>query len=87
VLDALLSNVEAEAIAGGRVTLVGAGPGDAELLTIKAMRALQQADVILYDDLVSDEVLALARREARRMMVGKRGGRESCRQEDINGMI
>lgn len=72
---------------GGRVTLVGAGPGDAELLTLKAMRALQSADVILFDDLVSDEVLELARREARRMMVGKRGGRASCRQDDINALM
>lgn len=70
--------------AGGRVTLVGAGPGDAELLTLKAVRALQAADVILFDDLVSDDILELARREAKRMLVGKRGGRESCRQEDIN---
>ncbi len=68
----------------GRVTLVGAGPGDADYLTIKALRALQAADVILFDDLVSDEVLELARREAKRILVGKRGGRESCRQEDIN---
>ncbi|MGN7738058.1 siroheme synthase CysG [Ensifer sp. 22564] len=68
----------------GRVTLVGAGPGDAELLTLKAVRALQAADVILFDDLVSGEVLELARREAKRMLVGKRGGRESCKQEDIN---
>jgi uroporphyrin-III C-methyltransferase/precorrin-2 dehydrogenase/sirohydrochlorin ferrochelatase len=68
----------------GRVTLVGAGPGDAEYLTLKAVRALQSADVILFDDLVSAEVLELARREAKRMLVGKRGGRESCRQEDIN---
>ncbi|MCW0233761.1 MAG: siroheme synthase CysG [Ferrovibrio sp.] len=72
---------------GGHVTLVGAGPGDAELLTLKAMRALQAADVILFDDLVSDEVLELARREAKRMMVGKRGGRASCRQEDINALM
>lgn len=71
----------------GRVTLVGAGPGSAEYLTLKAVRALQGADVILFDDLVSDEVLELARREARRMLVGKRGGRESCRQEDINDMM
>jgi len=71
----------------GRVTLVGAGPGCAEYLTLKAVRALQGADVILFDDLVSDEVLELARREARRMLVGKRGGRESCRQEDINDMM
>ncbi|OHV76870.1 siroheme synthase CysG [Rhizobium sp. LCM 4573] len=71
----------------GRVTLVGAGAGDAELLTLKAVRALQAADIILFDDLVSDEVLELARREAKRMLVGKRGGRESCRQEDINAMM
>ena len=69
---------------GGRVTLVGAGPGDADLLTIKAVRALQSADIILFDNLVSSEVLELARREAKRMLVGKRAGRDSCRQEDIN---
>ncbi|WP_119677702.1 siroheme synthase CysG [Indioceanicola profundi] len=72
---------------GGRVTLVGAGPGDAELLTLKAVRALQSADVILFDDLVSAEVLELARREAKRMVVGKRGGRESCSQADINALM
>ncbi len=71
----------------GQVTLVGAGPGDAEFLTLKAVRALQSADIILHDNLVSDEVLELARREAKRMLVGKRGGRESCRQEDINEMM
>ncbi|MDO1584194.1 siroheme synthase CysG [Rhizobium oryzicola] len=71
----------------GRVTLVGAGPGDAELLTLKAVRALQAADVILFDDLVSGDVLELARREAKRMLVGKRGGRESCKQEDINATM
>lgn len=71
----------------GRVTLVGAGPGDAELLTIKAVRAMQAADVILYDDLVSDAVLELARREAKRILVGKRGHRESCAQEDINDLM
>lgn len=72
---------------GGRVTLVGAGPGDAELLTMKAVRALQAADVILFDDLVSDDVLELARREAKRMLVGKRGKRASCRQDDINDLV
>lgn len=71
----------------GKVTLVGAGPGDAELLTLKAVRALQAADVILFDDLVSNDVLELARREAKRMLVGKRGGRESCKQEDINSTM
>lgn len=73
--------------AGGRVTLVGAGPGDPGLLTLNALRALQSADVILFDALVSDEVLELARREARRLLVGKRGGRDSCRQEDINDLM
>ncbi|WP_430397978.1 siroheme synthase CysG [Ferrovibrio sp.] len=71
----------------GEVALVGAGPGDAELLTLKAMRALQAADVILFDDLVSDDVLELARREAKRMMVGKRGKRASCKQGDINALM
>ncbi len=74
-------------VSEGRVTLVGAGPGNPELLTLKAVRALQAADVILFDDLVSDEVLELARREAKRMMVGKRGRRESCSQKDINALM
>lgn len=81
-----LPNVEA-CSTSGHVTLVGAGPGDPDLLTIKAMRALQNADVVLFDALVSDEILELARREARRMPVGKRGGRTSCRQEDINRLM
>lgn len=71
----------------GHVTLVGAGPGDAELLTLKALRALQSADVILYDDLVSPEVLDFARREARRMLVGKTGHGPSCKQGDINALM
>ncbi|MCW5718161.1 MAG: siroheme synthase CysG [Bauldia sp.] len=71
----------------GRVTLVGAGPGDAAQLTLQALRALQSADVILYDDLVTPEVLELARREAKRIAVGKRGGGRSCRQDDINALL
>ena len=73
----------------GRVTLVGAGAGtgDPDLLTIKALRALQNADVILFDDLVSDEILQLARKEAKRMLMGKRGGQRSCRQSDINSTM
>ncbi|CAH1653782.1 Siroheme synthase / Precorrin-2 oxidase [Hyphomicrobiales bacterium] len=78
---------DATAKTTGRVTFVGAGPGDAELLTLKAVRALQAADAILFDDLVSDEVLELARREAKHILVGKRGGRPSCKQDDINGMM
>ena len=60
----------------GKITLVGAGPGDAELLTLKAVRALQSADVILHDDGVSDEVLELARREATLMSLSKGQGRD-----------
>ncbi len=71
----------------GQVTLVGAGPGDPELLTLKAIRTLQSADVVLFDALVSDEVLAFARAEAKKILVGKRGGRPSCRQEDINEIM
>lgn len=71
----------------GRVTLVGAGPGDPELLTLKAVRALQSATVILYDDLVGPEILELARREAKRVAVGKTGRGPSCRQSDINSKM
>src|SRR6185436_18617163 len=71
----------------GSVVLVGAGPGDPELLTLKALRALQSADVILYDRLVRREILELARREAKRMLVGKAGGGASCRQDDINRLM
>jgi len=71
----------------GSVALVGAGPGDAELLTLRAVRALQTADVILFDDLVSDEVLDFARREARKMLVGKTGFGPSCKQDDINALM
>lgn len=75
--DALFAGLErAEAAAGaGSVAFVGAGPGDPELVTLKAVRLLQSADVILYDDLVDPRILDLARREARRIGVGKRGHR------------
>lgn len=69
------------------VALVGAGPGDPELLTLKALRCLQQADVVLHDRLVSREVLELARREARLMLVGKMGGGPGCKQGDINSLM
>jgi uroporphyrin-III C-methyltransferase / precorrin-2 dehydrogenase / sirohydrochlorin ferrochelatase len=71
----------------GSVALVGAGPGDAELLTLRAVRALQSADVILFDDLVSPDVLDFARREAKKMLVGKTGHRPSCRQDEINALM
>jgi uroporphyrin-III C-methyltransferase/precorrin-2 dehydrogenase/sirohydrochlorin ferrochelatase len=83
--EALLTG--ATVSASGSVTLVGAGPGDPELLTLKAVRALQAATVILYDDLVGPDVLELARREARRIAVGKKGHGPSCKQSDINARI
>ena len=71
----------------GSVILVGAGPGDPELLTLRAVRALQSADVILYDDLVSPQILEFARREAKKMLVGKTGYGPSCKQDEINGLM
>src|SRR5215510_13409394 len=71
----------------GSVTLVGAGPGDPELLTLRAVRALQEADVILIDNLVAPAILDFARREAKKMMVGKSGYGPSCRQDEINALM
>jgi uroporphyrin-III C-methyltransferase/precorrin-2 dehydrogenase/sirohydrochlorin ferrochelatase len=71
----------------GSVILVGAGPGDPELLTLRAVRALQSADVILFDHLVSPEILDFARREAKKMLVGKTGHAPSCKQDDINALM
>jgi uroporphyrin-III C-methyltransferase / precorrin-2 dehydrogenase / sirohydrochlorin ferrochelatase len=71
----------------GSVTLVGAGPGDPELLTLRAVRALQSADVILIDDLVAPGVLDFARREAKKMLVGKTGYGPSCKQDEINALM
>ena len=86
--DALLAVTRAEPSASaGRVTLVGAGPGNPELLTLRAVRALHAADVILFDDLVAPEILEFARREAKKMLVGKSGHKPSCKQEDINALM
>jgi uroporphyrin-III C-methyltransferase/precorrin-2 dehydrogenase/sirohydrochlorin ferrochelatase len=78
---------EGEAVDHGSVTLVGAGPGDPELLTLRAVRALQSADVILFDALVSPGVLDFARREAKRMLVGKAGYGPACKQDEINALM
>jgi uroporphyrin-III C-methyltransferase len=71
----------------GRVWLVGAGPGDPELLTIKALKVLQSAQVVVHDALVADEILALAPAGARRISVAKRKSRHSYSQDEINRML
>ncbi|PCI59179.1 MAG: uroporphyrinogen-III C-methyltransferase [Kordiimonadales bacterium] len=71
----------------GQVQLVGAGPGDPDLLTIKAHRALQQADILVYDRLVSRDVIALARRDAELVYVGKCEGKHGVGQEGIHKII
>lgn len=71
----------------GSVWLVGAGPGDPELLTLKAFRVLATADVVVHDGLVSDEILDLAPRAARRISVAKRKSRHSYAQDEINRML
>jgi uroporphyrin-III C-methyltransferase / precorrin-2 dehydrogenase / sirohydrochlorin ferrochelatase len=71
----------------GRVTLVGAGPGDPDLLTVKALRALQDADIVFYDELVSPEILDRARRDAARIAVGRRVGKPGIGQDAINRLM
>jgi uroporphyrin-III C-methyltransferase len=71
----------------GAVWLVGAGPGDPDLLTVKALKILQIADVVVHDGLVSDEILALAPSAARRISVAKRKSRHSYSQDEINRML
>ena len=98
VAEAVLDGDEARAAAGfeaalrgerqpGHVWIVGAGPGDPELLTLKALRVLQEADVVLHDNLVGDGVIELIRRDAERIYVGKRRGDHALPQEDIGALM
>lgn len=83
----LEDELQGDVLEKGEVTLVGAGPGDPELLTIKGLRFLQQADVVLYDALVSDEIINLVRRDAEKVFVGKRASAHHKKQHEINELI
>jgi len=72
---------------GGRVALVGAGPGDPELLTLRAARLIGEAEVLVFDHLVSRDILALARKDAERIYVGKESGSHTLPQEEINQLL
>ncbi|MGA9409213.1 MAG: siroheme synthase CysG [Roseobacter sp.] len=86
-LDALLNDHLNRKARAGHVHFVGAGPGDPDLLTMKARRALDEADVVIYDRLISQPILELARREAVMIDAGKEGFGPSMSQQDINALI
>ncbi len=87
VQSALQEIANSQSLARGEVYLVGAGPGDPDLLTFRALRLMQQADVVLYDRLVTPEILDLVRREAERIYVGKKRAFHAVRQEEINQLL
>ena len=82
-----MNNGKVTLVANGKCTLVGAGPGDPELLTIKALKAIQAATVLFVDDLVSDDIVAFANPAARIVHVGKRGGCKSTPQAFIEKLM
>src|SRR5262249_60419407 len=71
----------------GKVYLIGAGPGDPKLLTLRAVEAIQDSHVIVYDYLVNPEILAHSRRNTELIYVGKRGGHKSISQSEINRLL
>ena len=87
MLAEAVQQADADTLMRGEVYLVGAGPGDPDLLTFRALRLLQKADIVLYDRLVSPEVLELARRDAELVYVGKRAAEHVIPQKDINRML
>lgn len=85
--DQQLDRVDAQALSTGRVALVGAGPGDPELITLRGLNLLRRADVVFYDNLVSRDLLARARRDAEVVYVGKRRAGQSTSQATINSLM
>ena len=87
VMSSQKPKLQTSILKSGEVALVGAGPGDPELLTLKALNYLQQADVVLYDYLVSDEIMALVPESTVLVCVGKRAGHHSVPQEKTNQLL
>ena len=85
--DDLVSLYEGKYKQKGKVYLIGSGPGDPELLTLKALKIMQKADVVLHDALVSDDILSLVRKDAIKVNVGKRANKHSKHQQEINQLL
>jgi uroporphyrin-III C-methyltransferase/precorrin-2 dehydrogenase/sirohydrochlorin ferrochelatase len=87
MLERAVEQADRDSLAAGEVYLVGAGPGDPDLMTFRALRLLQKADIVLYDRLVSPEILELARRDAELVYVGKARAKHSLPQDNINDLL